>query len=83
MARSIAKGHWALLRCDFAVYDWGMEGQGRMSRELRITLLSAMSAAFAPLVLMSIFVIRKVTPKIHFRYHHWNKRLKREIARWS
>jgi hypothetical protein len=46
-------------------------------------LLSAMSAALAPAVLMCLLVIRKVTPKLRFSFRHWNRRLQREIARWS
>lgn len=46
-------------------------------------LLSAMSSALAPLVLVSILVFRKIAPRVHFKVRHWNRRLQREIARWS
>jgi hypothetical protein len=46
-------------------------------------VLSAMSAALAPLVLTSILVIRRLRPRLRFILRHWNSRLKREIARWS
>jgi hypothetical protein len=46
-------------------------------------LLSAMSAPFAPLVLMSLVVIRWLRPRMRFIFRHWNGRLQREIARWS
>jgi hypothetical protein len=73
----------ALLRCDFAVYECGMEGQGRAARELRITLLSGMSAALAPAVLVGLVTIRKVRPRLRHLFRHWNGRFQREIARWS
>jgi hypothetical protein len=83
MAESTALGQSALLRCGFAVYDCGMEGKGPAARELRVMLLSAMSAALAPLVLITLLVIRKLKPQVRFRFRHWNRRLQREIARWS
>ena len=46
-------------------------------------LLSAMSAALAPTVLLCLLVIRKVTPRLRFMARHWNRRMQREIARWS
>jgi hypothetical protein len=46
-------------------------------------LLSAMSAMLAPLVLVSLLMIRKLTPRLRFLFRHWNGRLQREIARWS
>ena len=52
-------------------------------RELRVVLLSAMSAVLAPFVLLGIFAFRRVAPHVRFRFRHWNKRLQREIARWS
>jgi hypothetical protein len=60
-----------------------MEGKGRAARDLRVMVLSAMSAALAPLVLTSILVIRRLRPRLRFIFRHWNGRLKREIARWS
>jgi hypothetical protein len=83
MAESNAQGNPTLLRCDFAVYECGMEGKGRAARDLRVMLLSAMSATLAPLVLTGLLVIRKVKPRLRFLFRHWNGRLQREIARWS
>jgi hypothetical protein len=73
----------ALLRCGFAVYEWGMANGGRAARDVRIMLLSAMSAALAPLVLTILVVIRRLKPRMRFIFRHWNGRLQREIARWS
>jgi hypothetical protein len=60
-----------------------MQAQERAAKELRIMLASAMSAALAPAVLMSVLVIRKLKPRVRFLFRHWNGRLQREIARWS
>ena len=60
-----------------------MEGEGRAAKELRIMLVSAISAALAPAVLMVLLVIRKLKPRVRFAFRHWNGRLQREIARWS
>jgi hypothetical protein len=60
-----------------------MEGEGRAARDMRVLLLSAMSAAFAPLVLIVLLIIRRLKPRIRFLFRHWNSRLQREIGRWS
>lgn len=60
-----------------------MERENRAARDLRVMLLSAMSAALAPLVLIGLLVIRKARPRLRFLFRHWNGRLQREIARWS
>ena len=60
-----------------------MEGEGRAAKELRIMLVSAMSAALAPAVLTGLLIIRKLKPRVRFVFRHWNGRLQREIARWS
>ena len=83
MAESTAMSQSALLHCDFAVYDCGMEGKGRAARELRVTVLSGMSAVLAPAVLVGLLTIRKVRPRLRHLFRHWNGRLQREIARWS
>ncbi len=49
----------------------------------RIVALSALSAFFAPLVFVSIIVMRKVERRVNFHARIWNKRLRHEIARWS
>jgi hypothetical protein len=46
-------------------------------------MLSAMSAALAPAVLLGLLAIRKIKPRLRFVFRHWNGRLQREIARWS
>jgi hypothetical protein len=83
MTESVAQGLTVLLRWRCAVYDCGMKGQGRAGRELRITLVSAMSVVLAPFVLMVLLLIRKVRPRVRFLFRGWNRRLQREIARWS
>jgi hypothetical protein len=60
-----------------------MADEGRAARDLRIMLLSAMSAAIAPLVLIVLLAIRRLKPRVRFIFRHWNGRLQREIARWS
>ena len=60
-----------------------MAGEGRPVRALRATVLSALSAGLAPLVLIGIYVFRKLAPPLHHRFHFWNERLQREIARWT
>jgi hypothetical protein len=60
-----------------------MDNEGRAARDLRIMLLSAMSAAIAPLVLLGLVVIRRLRPRVRFVFRHWNGRLQREITRWS
>jgi hypothetical protein len=46
-------------------------------------LLSAMSVVLTPMVLTSLLIIRKLIPRLRFLFRHWNRRLEREIARWS
>ena len=60
-----------------------MEGKRRAAREMRITVLSAMSIVLTPLVLVSLLIIRVFKPRLRFAFRHWNRRLQREIARWN
>ena len=60
-----------------------MENRERVHRDLRVMLLSAVSAMFAPLVLLILLAIRKLRPRLRFVLRHWNGRLQREVARWS
>jgi hypothetical protein len=60
-----------------------MDGQMQPSRELRIMTLSALSAAAAPFVFVSIIVLRKVTQRAHLKARFWSKRMQHEMARWS
>jgi hypothetical protein len=49
----------------------------------RLIALSALSGFLAPLVFVSIIVLRKVERRLNVQYRHWSKRLEHEIARWS
>jgi hypothetical protein len=60
-----------------------MEAKRRAAREMRVMLLSAMSVALTPLVLTTLLIIRVLKPRLRFQLRHWNRRLQREIARWS
>jgi hypothetical protein len=46
-------------------------------------VLSALSAFIAPLVFVSIIVLRKAERRVSVQARVWNKRLQHEIARWS
>ncbi|MGO8826730.1 MAG: hypothetical protein ACLQU9_16050 [Acidimicrobiales bacterium] len=54
-----------------------------MESRLRIIAVSALAAFFAPLVFVSIIVLRKAERRFNFHARAWNKRLQHEIARWS
>jgi hypothetical protein len=56
---------------------------GSPARNVRVMTLSALSAVLAPLVFVSIIVLRKVAVRVHGKTRFWNKRLQHEIARWS
>jgi hypothetical protein len=56
---------------------------GSPSRSVRVMTLSALSSLLAPLVFVSIIVLRKVAVRVHHKTRFWNKRLQHEIARWS
>ena len=60
-----------------------MQAEERARRELRVMVLSAMSATLAPFVLVCLLMIRKIRPRLRFLFRHWNSRMQREIARWS
>ena len=49
----------------------------------RIIALSALSAFLAPLVFVSIIVLRKAERRFNVHYRLWSRRLQHEIARWS
>jgi hypothetical protein len=42
-----------------------------------------MSVALTPLVLTTLLIIRKLKPRLRFAFRGWNRRLQREIERWS
>jgi len=54
-----------------------------MEGRLRIIVLSAASAFFAPLVFVSIILLRKAERRFNVHARVWSKRLQHEIARWS
>jgi hypothetical protein len=57
--------------------------KGGASKGLRVAFLSALSAFAAPLVFVSVIVLRKVNRrgKVHFR--RMSKRFQHELARWT
>ena len=61
----------------------GMEKTGNKSSGLRVVALSGISGLMAPLVFLSVIVLRKTERRVHVHYRHWNRRLQHEIARWS
>ena len=58
-------------------------GPGSRSGGPRVIALSALSAFVAPLVFVSIIVMRKAERRLSVRWRHWSRRLQHEIARWS
>jgi hypothetical protein len=60
-----------------------MDAKRRAARDVRVMLLSAMSVALTPLVLTTLLIIRKLKPRLRFAFRGWNRRLQREIERWS
>ena len=56
---------------------------GSPARNVRVMTLSAFSAVLAPLVFVSIIVLRKVGVRVQSKTRFWNKRLQHEIARWT
>jgi hypothetical protein len=54
-----------------------------MTSGARVVVLSAISAFAAPLVFVSLIVLRKAERRVHSRYVFWNKRLQHEISRWT
>ena len=45
--------------------------------------LSAISGFMAPLVFVSLIVMRKVGRRSRYHYRHWNRRFQHEISRWT
>jgi hypothetical protein len=60
-----------------------VERTGSSSRGLRVVVLSALSGFMAPLVFISVIVLRRTERRVHSHYRHWNRRLQHEISRWS
>ena len=53
------------------------------STGLRVVVLSALSAFAAPLVFVSVIVLRKVDRRSRVHFRRLNKRFQHEIARWT
>jgi hypothetical protein len=60
-----------------------MDGSPSATKQARIAGISAVAGMFAPLVFVSIIVLRKVNRRAKAYTRHWNKRLQNEISRWS
>ena len=60
-----------------------MDGSASATKQVRIAGISAVAGMFAPLVFVSIIVLRKVNRRAKAFTRHWNKRLQNEISRWS
>jgi hypothetical protein len=60
-----------------------MDGSPSATKQVRIAGISAVAGMFAPLVFLSIIVLRKVNRRAKAYTRHWNKRLQNEISRWS
>jgi hypothetical protein len=60
-----------------------VETQASTKKELRVVALSASAGMLAPLVFVSIIVLRKVERRFNFQARQWGKRMRNEIARWS
>ena len=60
-----------------------MKASGGHSNGPRVVFLSALSAFAAPLVFVSVIVLRRVNrrSKVHFR--RLNKRFQNELTRWT
>jgi hypothetical protein len=59
-----------------------MDG-GRSMSELKIMSRSAMAGFLAPLCFVLIFAYRQISRRVNVQFDFWNKRVKRELARWS
>jgi hypothetical protein len=60
-----------------------MKQKGGKSSGLRIVVLSALSAFAAPLVFVSVIVLRKVDRRSRIHARRLNKRFQHELARWT
>jgi hypothetical protein len=60
-----------------------MDAVLRPPRGLKRVMLSAIAGLSAPLVFVSIIVLRRADRRMKVHYRHWDRRLKHEIARWS
>jgi hypothetical protein len=53
------------------------------SNGVRVAILSALSAFAAPLVFVSLIVLRKANRRGKVQFRQLNKRWQHELARWS
>jgi hypothetical protein len=53
------------------------------AKPMRIMGLSVVGGLFAPLVFVSIMVLRKFHRRTKVLTRHWGRRLSHEIARWT
>jgi hypothetical protein len=60
-----------------------VERTGNSSKGLRVVALSAISAFAAPLVFVSLIVLRKTERRLQIQISHWTRRLRHEISRWT
>jgi hypothetical protein len=57
--------------------------KGGSSSSLRVVVLSGLSAFMAPLVFVSVIVIRKADRRGRASFRRVNKRFQNELARWT
>jgi hypothetical protein len=57
--------------------------KGGSSTSMRTVILSGLSAFVAPLVFVSVIVIRKADRRGRVRFRRLNKRFQHELARWT
>jgi hypothetical protein len=50
---------------------------------LRTLSLSVVAGVFAPVVFVTVVVLRKVNRRVNLQYRFYSKRMRAEIARWS
>ena len=60
-----------------------VEKTGSKSNGLRVVALSAISAFAAPLVFVSLIVLRKAERRVNAQYRQQTRRLRHEISRWT
>jgi hypothetical protein len=54
-----------------------------LSTGLRTLSLSVVAGVFAPVVFVTVVVLRKVNRRVNLQYRFYSKRMRAEIARWS
>jgi hypothetical protein len=60
-----------------------MDGSPSATKQVRIAGISAVAGMFAPLVFVSIIVLRKVNRRAKTYTRQWNKRFQNEVSRWT